>query len=116
MRGKAVKQKKRRRRRKRDPLCPPWLSPPGVLPNPPSKFIHPLKFSINISRPLPSYNSGLSRSSRRLRRDREFKRMYVNLESVSPNVSPETSPEGWIRDRRTVVSSSPSGSEGERGN
>jgi hypothetical protein len=39
----------------------------------------------------------------------------VNLESVSPKVSPETSPEGWIRDRRTIVSSSPSGSEGERG-
>jgi hypothetical protein len=37
----------------------------------------------------------------------------VNLESVSPNVSPDTSPEGWIRDRRTIVSSSPSGSEGE---
>ena len=37
--------------------------------------------------------------------------MYVNLESVSPKVSPDTSPEGWIRDRRTIVSSS--GSEGE---
>jgi hypothetical protein len=42
--------------------------------------------------------------------------MYVNLESVSPNVSPETSPEGWIRDRRTVVCSSPRGRVGERGN
>jgi hypothetical protein len=38
----------------------------------------------------------------------------VNLESVSPNVSPETSPEGWIRDRRTDISSSESYSEGER--
>lgn len=38
----------------------------------------------------------------------------MNLESVSPKVSPDTSPDGWIRDRRTVVSSSSSGSEGGR--
>lgn len=28
----------------------------------------------------------------------------MNLESVSPNRSPETSPDGWIRDNKTDIS------------
>jgi hypothetical protein len=56
-------------------LSPPWLSPPGVLPNPESKFIHPFRFSTNIPLALPSYNFSSSKASNLPRSERAFKRI-----------------------------------------
>jgi hypothetical protein len=47
----------------KDSLCPPYDSIPGVVPNPLSKFMHPLRFSTSNSSPLPLYRDGLSISS-----------------------------------------------------
>ena len=85
--------------------CPEWLSAPGCVPKPPSKFWHLLIWATAFSRfRRPSWPI----------RDSADTAQYRKRVSVSPNRSPATEPSSFCNDTRTVshLSSATFGDDG----